>query len=117
MAIDFRHKLRAPGFTRQTVGFQLATLFIESLQYLGIRHVFMNLWGISGFPVLEGAITIENLWPGRESATDYEVGPNWYTDKSAPALFWRDLQGAETVYKWRQAVMEDWGKRLQYLKN
>ena len=72
---------------------------------------------IPGFPALEGAITIENLWPGRESATDCKVGPNWYTDKSDPALFWRNLQGAETVYKWRQAVMEDWGKRLQYLKD
>lgn len=71
---------------------------------------------IPGFPQHEGAITVENIWPGRQSSTDYAVGPNWYTDKSDPSLFWRNLQGAETVYKWREEVMEDWGKRLQYLK-
>lgn len=71
---------------------------------------------IPGFPEYEGAITVENLWPGRESDTDYKVGGNWYTDKSDPKLFWKDLQGAETVYKWRQEVMDDWGRRLKYLK-
>ncbi len=71
---------------------------------------------IPGFPSIEGAITVENLWPGRTSPTDYRVGPCWYTDKSAPEFFWQDLQGAETVYKWRQTVLEDRGKRLQYLK-
>lgn len=71
---------------------------------------------IPGFPCYEGAITVENLWPGRESPTDYKVGPHWFTDKSDPSLFWHNLQGAQTVYKWRQEVMEDWGKRLGYLK-
>lgn len=72
---------------------------------------------IPGFPEQKGSITIENLWPGREYDTDYKVGDNWYTDKSDPKLFWMNLQGAETVYKWRQEVMEDWGKRLGYLKD
>lgn len=71
---------------------------------------------IEGFPEYEGAITVENLWPGREYPTDYKVGRNWYTDKSDPQLFWRNLQGAETVYKWREAAMEDWGRRLEWLK-
>lgn len=72
---------------------------------------------IPGFPEHDGAITIENIWPGRKSATDYIVGNSWYTDKCDPALFRKNIQGAETVYKWRQEVMEDWGKRLGYLRD
>lgn len=69
---------------------------------------------IEGFPEYEGAITVENLWPGREYPADYKVGRNWYTDKSDPQLFWRNLHGAQTVYKWREAVMEDWGRRWHF---
>lgn len=87
----------------------------HSTYYLGTLPYTITS-DIPGFPCHEGAITVENLWPGRESATDYEVGANWYTDKADPALFWKKLQGAQTVLKWREAVMEDWGKRLGYLK-
>lgn len=87
----------------------------HSTYYLGTLPYTITS-DIPGFPCYEGAITVENLWPGRESATDYEVGANWYTDKADPALFWKKLQGAQTVLKWREAVMEDWGKRLGYLK-
>lgn len=72
---------------------------------------------IEGFPTYEGAITVENLWPGRQSETDYRVGDNWYTDKADPALFRKNLQGAETVYRWREEVMTDWGERLARLKD
>ena len=87
----------------------------HSTYYLGTLPYTITS-DIPGFPCHEGAITVENLWPGRESSTDYEVGANWYTDKADPALFWKKLQGAQTVLKWREAVMEDWGKRLGYLK-
>ncbi len=87
-----------------------STYYTGTLPYKITSH-------IPGFPQYEGAITVENIWPGREYPTDYKVGPDWYTDKSASELFWHDLQGAETVYKWRQAAMEDWGNRLKYLKN
>lgn len=87
----------------------------HSTYYLGTLPYTITS-DIPGFPCYEGAITVENLWPGRESATDYEVGANWYTDKADPALFWKKLQVAQTVLKWREAVMEDWGKRLGYLK-
>lgn len=87
----------------------------HSTYYLGTLPYTITS-DIPEFPCHEGAITVENLWPGRESATDYEVGANWYTDKADPALFWKKLQGAQTVLKWREAVMEDWGKRLGYLK-
>ncbi len=92
-----------------SVCFQLTTYYLGTLPYTVTSH-------IEGFPEYEGAITIENLWPGRESADDYAVGKSWYTDKAAPELFWHNLQGAETTYKWRKDVMEDWGNRLKYLK-
>ena len=87
----------------------------HSIYYLGTLPYKITSQ-IEGFPEYEGAITVENLWPGREYPTDYKTGRNWYTDKSDPQLFWRNLQGAETVYKWREAAMEDWGRRLEWLK-
>ena len=87
----------------------------HSTYYLGTLPYTITS-DIPGFPCHEGAITVENLWPGRESATDYEVGAHWYTDRADPALFMNRMQGARTVLKWREAVLEDWGKRLGYLK-
>lgn len=72
---------------------------------------------IPGFPSYKGAITVENIWPGKAYDSDYKVGGKWYTDKCDPSLFRQNMQGAETVYKWRQDVMEDWGRRLGYLKD
>lgn len=86
-----------------------STYYLGTLPYKITSH-------IPGFPEYEAAITVENLWPGREYPTDYKVGPQWYSDKSDPALFWKNLQGAETVFKWRNDVMKDWGTRLEYLK-
>lgn len=71
---------------------------------------------IPGFPSVKGEITVENVWPGRKRPTDYAVGKNWFTDKAAANHFWKSYQGAETVRKWREAVMEDWGRRWSWLK-
>lgn len=71
---------------------------------------------INGFPTQNGAVTIENAWPGRKCPTDYQVGSKWYTDHSDPALFHTFMQGGETIYKWRNEVMEDWGQRWSWLK-
>lgn len=71
---------------------------------------------ISGFPNQQGAVTVENIWPGRKRDTDYQVGRNWFTDKGSADSFWGGCQGAETVQKWRNTVMEDWGKRWSWLK-
>lgn len=72
---------------------------------------------IPEFQSQHGEITIDNLWPGKkEYATDYILGSDWYTDKQSPDLFWGGCQGALTVQKWRNAVMEDWGKRWSWLK-
>lgn len=86
-----------------------STYYTGTLPYKITSH-------IEGFPQYEGEITVENIWPGRESATDYKVGTTWYTDKSDPALFWRNLQGARTTYRWRLDALDAWGRRLQHLR-
>lgn len=86
-----------------------STYYTGTLPYKITSH-------IPGFPEYEAAITIENIWPGREYPSDYKVGDNWYSDKSAPEFFWRNLQGAATVFKWRNDAMKDWSQRLNYLK-
>ncbi len=72
--------------------------------------------GIDGFPEQNGFITIANGFPGKESTNDYKVGNHWYTDKAAPELFYDGNQGAMTVKKWRNNVIDDWGKRCSWLK-
>ena len=71
---------------------------------------------LPGFKALEGAITIDNLWPGKSHKTDYRLGDNWFTDHQEPSLFWNNCQGAMTQQKWRNEIMEDWGKRWNWLK-
>ena len=86
-----------------------STYYTGTLPYKITSH-------IPGFPQYEAAITVENRWPGREHSTDYKVGSNWYTDKDDPTLFYKKHQGGQTVLKWRNAVMKDWGARLNLLK-
>ncbi|MGC4102541.1 nucleoside hydrolase-like domain-containing protein [Ferruginibacter sp.] len=79
-----------------------------------LRYTFTS--SIPGFPLKEGAIVVSNLWPGKRNATDYQLGNNWYTDKSDPSLYNGKIQGGETISKWRQAVLLDWAKRWEWLK-
>ena len=72
---------------------------------------------IEGFKTQNGYIAITNDYPGKKRVTDYQLGTTWYTDRPDKALFWDDCQGAMTVYKWRHDVFNDWGKRLDWLKN
>lgn len=71
---------------------------------------------IEGFETQNGFITISNDYPGKHRTTDYKLGTTWYTDRPDKDLFWDDCQGAQTVYKWRHDVFDDWGKRLDWLK-
>lgn len=71
---------------------------------------------LPGSKALEGAITIDNLWPGKSHKTDYRLGDNWFTDHQEPSLFWNNCQGAMTQQKWRNEIMEDWGKRWKWLR-
>ncbi len=72
--------------------------------------------GIPGFPIQEGEITIENVWPGRTRETDYKLGDNWFTDKSDEDVFDKNLHGFKTVSKWRIEALTDWAKRWEWLK-
>lgn len=71
---------------------------------------------IKGFPECEGAITVKNTGIAGECDTDYPVGKNWYSDKTDKSLFYKNHQGGQTVLKWRNDAMRDWGTRLRYLR-
>ena len=70
---------------------------------------------IKGFPCQQGFITIDNTFPGKHRDTDYKVGSQWWSDKTDPTLFHDHNQGAATIFKFRKTIMEDWGKRCQWL--
>jgi hypothetical protein len=71
---------------------------------------------VPGFPVQQGKLVITNQWPGRQHATDYLLGTNWYTDKTDPQLYDGKIQGGKTIAKWRNAVLLDWAKRWNWLR-
>lgn len=70
---------------------------------------------IKGFPRQQGFITIDNTFPGKHRDTDYKVGRQWWSDKTDRSLFHDRNQGATTIFKFRKAIMEDWGKRCSWL--
>lgn len=55
-------------------------------------------------------------WPGKPSADDYHVGPDWFTDSPMPELFIKTQQGAKTVSRYRKEFLMDWAKRWEWLK-
>ncbi len=63
----------------------------------------------------EGALVVDNRWPGKRYATDYPLGADWYTDKGDPALYVGRIQGGKTVSKWRQDALMDWARRWKWL--
>ena len=71
---------------------------------------------IPGFPQQSGQLMVNNIWPGIRGATDFRLGPNWYTDRRNPALFDGRQQGSKTVLKWRNAALLDWAKRWSWLR-
>lgn len=66
---------------------------------------------IAGFREHSGQLVVDNSWPGKKRSTDYPLGPNWYTDRSAEEYFEGKLQGGKTISKWRNEVLLDWAKR------
>lgn len=72
---------------------------------------------IDGFPRQEGFITIANAFPGKGRQSDYPLGGSWWTDRADPALFHDGNQGAATIFRFRRAIMEDWGTRCSWLKD
>jgi hypothetical protein len=72
---------------------------------------------IPDFAGQNGQFVVDNIWPGKSHATDYQLGNNWYTDSSDPELFDGKLQGAKTILKWRSAIFLDWAKRWNWLRD
>lgn len=71
---------------------------------------------IKKFPAIKGQLVVKNTWPGSASFFDYELGDNWFTDKSAPEFFDGQWQGAKTVLKYRNDALLDWSERWGWLK-
>ncbi len=73
---------------------------------------------IEGFPSQKGEFFVENVFPGKLTSTDYHVGATWWSDRTEPTLYSEKgkCQGAVTVSKWRDQVMEDWGRRCGWLR-
>lgn len=65
---------------------------------------------------LEGTIVVDNLWPGKKHPASYELGENWYSDKSDKDLYDGKIQGGKTILKWRRDALLDWAKRWAWLK-
>lgn len=71
---------------------------------------------IKGFPNQSGELYVENVFPGKSRTTDYKVGGTWWTDLSSPSMYSGRCQGAKTVEKWRNDVIENWGQRCSWLQ-
>jgi len=71
---------------------------------------------IPGFPEQDGKFVVDNSWPGKHRATDYALGPNWYTDRTDQELFDGTRQGAKTVRRWRSKALLDWAERWQWIR-
>ena len=65
---------------------------------------------------IEGSIVVNNMWPGKKNATDYQLGEDWFTDKSDNDLYDLKIQGGKTISKWRNDILLDWAKRWNWLK-
>lgn len=71
---------------------------------------------VKGFKPIEGEITVEDTWDNKINPTDYQVGSHWWTDSYAPADYWKDCAGARYQKEVRDEIMDDWGKRWQWLR-
>lgn len=65
---------------------------------------------------ISGNFVISNDWPGSLNSDDYIVGNNWYTDSKDPKLFEDKWQGAGSVRKWRNDILENWAERWRCLR-
>lgn len=77
---------------------------------------------VDGFTPIAGEITVENTWDAalggtaKPHDTDYQVGPQWWTDSYAPDDYWHNCAGARNQYIVREEIMRDWAERWAWLK-
>lgn len=79
-----------------------------------LKFVFTSK--IDGFPTGEGQLVVTNLWPGKSHPEDYFLGKYWYSDSSKQEDFDGRLQGGNTIFKWRNDILNDWAIRWSWLK-
>ena len=65
---------------------------------------------------LKGSFVVDDVWPGKPDANDYPLGNHWYSDLPDRSEYEGKWQGAKTQRKWRQAILEDWARRWNWLK-
>lgn len=66
---------------------------------------------IEEFDGLKGSFVVDDVWPGEAGPNDYILGDNWYSDKPDRELYEGEWQGAATVRRFRNEVLEDWATR------
>ena len=66
---------------------------------------------------LKGEFVVSDAWPGPHTADDFTLGDRWFTDRQDRDLYEDGWQGAMTVGKWRNDILEDWAVRWSWLKN
>lgn len=79
-----------------------------------VHYTFSSI--IPGFKPQDGQLVVTNRWPGAHHATDYPLGPNWYTDKGDANLYDGKIQGGLTIAKWKTAILMDWAKRWEWMR-
>lgn len=73
----------------------------------------------SGLKMLDGQggeFVVKDVWPGYPHTDNYQLGENWYSDKSDRDLFEDEWQGAKSVRIFRNAILDDWAERWSWLK-
>ena len=66
---------------------------------------------------LHGSFVVDDVWPGKPHADDYQLGANWYSDRSDRTLYEGKWQGAKTQRQWRKDILEDWARRWYWLED
>lgn len=65
---------------------------------------------------LHGSFVVDDVWPGKPHTDDYQLGANWYSDRSDRTFYEGKWQGAKTQRKWRKDILEDWAHRWYWLE-
>jgi hypothetical protein len=71
---------------------------------------------IPDFHAQGGEFVVDNVWPGGQRPTDFNLGDQWFTDCSDPELYDGKWQGAKTTLKWRSEALLDWAERWSWLQ-
>jgi hypothetical protein len=69
------------------------------------RPLYVLVWGC-----------LEDVAQALHDANDYPLGNHWYSDLPDRSEYEGKWQGAKTQRKWRQAILEDWARRWNWLK-